>query len=105
MSFRCLPAFVLPDRLVNGCLLFRIKHRPGEIPKTLDDYLHANLTCICGKACFEYKYYMTAIYDINRISQSFTYLNKNGFDNQVPLKVSICSLKCYKKNCHVKGLW
>lgn len=77
-----------------------------DIPKCLIDYMKENFVCICGASCFQYNFKLTVMFDLNRIAKSFTYLNINGVsDNQLPLKMFLCSLKCFKKNCKLRSLW
>ena len=84
-------------------LSFRIKHTPIDIPRTLCDYIGTSTKCICGQACFEYQFKSTIKYDLTRIAKAFTYLTINGVsDNEVPLEMSLCSLKCLRKNCKIK---
>jgi hypothetical protein len=81
----------------------RIKHTPIDIPRTLCDYIETSTKCICGQACFEYQFKSTIKYDLTRIAKAFTYLTINGVsDNEVPLEMSLCSLKCLRKNCKIK---
>lgn len=76
----------------------KITYGVGDIPKTLIEYLNGSFDCMCGSSCFEYNFKLTLMFDLNRISKSFSYITINGVsDNQVPLKIYLCSFKCYKK--------
>lgn len=76
----------------------QIRYCIGDIPRSLIEYLNSNFDCMCGSSCFEYNFKLTSMFDLNRIAKSFSYITINGIsDNQIPLKIFLCSLKCYKK--------
>ncbi|CAF0726258.1 unnamed protein product [Brachionus calyciflorus] len=76
----------------------KIKYGLGDIPKTLIDFLDTHIDCVCGLSCFNYNFRLTVMFDLNRIAKSFSYITINGVsDNQLPLKVYLCSCKCYMK--------
>lgn len=76
----------------------QIRYSFGDIPSSLIEYLDTNFDCMCGSSCFEYNFKITTMFDLNRIAKSFSYITINGVsDNQIPLKIYLCSFKCYKK--------
>ncbi|RNA36408.1 leucine-rich repeat 1 [Brachionus plicatilis] len=80
----------------------QIRYSFGDIPSSLIEYLDTNFDCMCGSSCFEYNFKITTMFDLNRIAKSFSYITINGVsDNQIPLKIYLCSFKCYKK--YTKG--
>jgi hypothetical protein len=72
---------------------------------TLINYLDTSAKCVCGQVSFDYKFNVTTMYELNRISQSFTYLTINGIsNNQVPLDMILCSWTCYRRNNKFKSV-
>lgn len=87
-------AEICARNVVNHKLTYGV----GDLPKSLIEYLNGSFDCLCGSSCFEYNFKLTLMFDLNRIAKSFSYITINGVsDNQVPLKIYLCSFKCYKK--------
>jgi len=76
----------------------KIKYAQRDIPRTLHDYIGSSIKCVCGQSCFEYNFKLLSMLPMSQVSKSFTYFALKGFDNQIPIGMTLCSLRCFLKN-------
>jgi hypothetical protein len=76
----------------------KVKYTITDIPRELYQYIDINYKCNCGYSCFEYQFNSIQMYSLSQIAKEFSCFSLNGFDNQVPLLLNLCSFKCYAKN-------
>lgn len=80
--------------VINGNIRFNSK----DIPRELFEYLDKSFKCLCGLSCFEYQFNSIQMCSLSQIAKTFSCFSLNGIDNQIPLLINFCSLKCFSKN-------
>lgn len=81
------------------CVNKSIRVTTKDIPASLYDYLDTSFKCICGLSCFEYRFHSIQMSSLSQLAKSFScFTIMNGYDNQIPLLINLCSFKCFDKN-------